>query len=160
MAAVERAELITCPDEAREFYLERLARSHEITRYDRKVVIVFERGATHLFSKDEKEDPEDIPEAERVVRKIGPNRFDVRRFNLDRARLMDRVLPALSDFTVSVEAQGGNVLVYGPALPDGRYMRVALRHGPGTAMTVVSAYPVSEYLWKDARRSKAARFPP
>lgn len=158
MAAVERSEFISSLAEARAFYSEKLARSHEITRYDRRVVIVFEREATHLFSTEPKTSP--IPEEELVLRRLGGERVEVRQFSLERARLMDHVLPALSNFTVSTSAQRGNRLVYGPRLPDGRYLRVALRPGPLDAWTCVSAYPVSEYLWRDARRSKAARFPP
>src|ERR1035438_4459381 len=45
-------------------------------------------------------------------------------------------------------------------LPDGRYMLVVLRPGPGDAWTCVSAYPVLAYSWKNATRAKAARFPP
>lgn len=157
--AVDRSELITCLAEAREYYAERLARSHQITRSDRRVDIVFEAGATHLFSESE-ENASAIPAEERVERSLGGGKTEVRRFSLERARLMDRVLPALSNFIVSTSGQNGNRLVHGPALPDGRHMRVALRFGPGAAMTCLSAYPVSKHLVADARNSKPARFPP
>lgn len=158
MVVVERAELVSSLAEARAYYAAKLARSHEITRYDRRVDIVFERDATHLFSIEPTVDQ--IPEAERVLRDLGGGRIEVRQFSLERAQLMDYVLPALSNFTVSTAAQKGNRLVYGQPLQDGRYMRVALRPGPKDAWTCVSAYPVSKHLWLEARRSQAARFPP
>ena len=148
-----------CLLEARAYYAAKLVRAHEITRHDRRVTVVFEAGATHLFSV-ETVTGEVVCAEDRVDRSIGGGRVDVRRFSLERARLMDHVLPALSDFTVSSSAQGGNRLVYGPRLPDGRYMRVVLRPGPGSALTCVSAYPVAEHAWMNARRSKGARFPP
>jgi len=120
---------------------------------------VFEAAATHLFSVEHGGgDP--IPDAELVVRHLGGGRKDERRFSLERAKLMEHVLPALSKFVVSTSAQHGNRLVYGPMLPDGRHMRVVLRQGPGEAWTCVSAYPVPAYEVANARRSKAARFPP
>jgi hypothetical protein len=157
-----------CPIEARfiddvegacSYYAHKMARSHEITRYDRKVAIIFEGGATHLFS-EQVADESLIPQSERVVRNIPGGRIEVRRFSIDRARLMAHVLPALSNFTVSTSGQNGKRLVFGPQLDDGRYMLVALRLGPGEAMICVSAYPVSVSRWKDARRSKSAKFPP
>jgi hypothetical protein len=71
--------------------------------------------------------------------------------------------PALL-FTASVPGtgQGGHEkrMLHGPALPDGRYMRVVLRPGPGDAFTCISAYPVSRDAWLEIRRSKRAKFPP
>lgn len=152
------AELIKSPAEAVAFYETHLARAHEITSHARTVTIVFESGATHLFSEDPKGSP--FPDEERVERVIPGGRIEVRRFNVARARLMGHVLPALSSFTVSTSALDGKRLVYGPNLGDGRYMRVVLRPGPGSAYTCVSAYPVEEWAWKNARRDKAAKFPP
>ena len=81
---------------------------------------------------------------------------------------MDMILPAIAEYTVSVPAAGGRAgaektLLYGRRLTlagGGRYMRVVLRPGPGDALTCVSAYPVDEVEWLNARRLKRARFPP
>jgi len=91
--------------------------------------------------------------------------LEVRVFNVERASMMDLVLPAVSRFTVSIPGTATTRgrekrMLHGVRLPDGRYMRVVLRPGPGEAFTCVSAYPVSEAVWLDARRAKSARFPP
>jgi hypothetical protein len=52
------------------------------------------------------------------------------------------------------------MMLHGPRLVSGQYMRVVLRPGPGTAWTCVSAYPVDAEQWMAARRAKSARFPP
>ena len=163
---VIRSELIETLDEARDYYRERLAAKHRITSYGRPASIVFEGDATHLYSVGLKgEDPRDLAPHERVARQISPGNVDVRRFNVERARLMDRVLPAISLFTVSNPEGGGppgrqKRVLHGPALPSGERLRVVLRPGPGTAWTCVSAYPVSADEWLAACRLKRAKWPP
>jgi hypothetical protein len=162
--AVEESALIESLDEARAYYAERLVGAHKITCYKRPVTIVFERDATHLFSVDPKGAP--IPDRHRVERRIPPRRIEVRSFCVERARLMDHVLRAVSLFTVAVPEAGGRGgfqkrVLYGPALtPSSDRMRVVLRPGPGTAWTCVSAYPVSAQQWFAASRLKRAKFPP
>ena len=99
-----------------------------------------------------------------VTRNLGGGRREARRFCLDRARHMDKVLPAVSGFTVSIVGQGQkgreNKVVHGPKLDCGRYMRVVLRPGPGTAWTCVSAFPITEFSYWEAMRSRRAKFPP
>src|SRR5205085_884691 len=99
-----------------------------------------------------------------VERRIGGGRVERREFSLERAQLMDRILPAIHDYTVSIPGTGHrgaeNRMLHGPRLPNGRYMRVVLRPGPGDAFTVVSAYPVEHGTWMAACRSRRAKFPP
>jgi hypothetical protein len=136
------------------------------------VSIVFERDATHLYSDDPHErqgvyHPTDIPIEQRVVRRLPSRRYELRRFNLHRARHMDEVLRAITLYTFA-ESAGvfcgrEKVLLYGAPLPSGACMRVVLRPGPGDAFTCVSAYMVSHYKWVQARdrtRARPARFPP
>lgn len=160
---VIRSEFIETAEEARDYYRARLAGPHHITSDGRPVTIVFEHDATHLYSTEIKDPASPLP---RVTRRIGPGKVDEREFNLERARLMDKVLPAIAEYTVSVPAAGGRAgaeksLLYGRVIPgSARYMRVVLRPGPRDAMTCVSAYPVDEVEWLKARRLKRARFPP
>jgi hypothetical protein len=155
----ESADLISTLGEARAFYASKLAGSHKIACHGKDVTIVFERQATHLFSV-ELDDDAAIPVAERV----NDGRGGTRRFSLERARNMDRVLPAVSQFTVSVPGTGPgarqNKMLHGTRLPDGSYMRVVLRPGPGAAFTCVSAYTISQHKWMEMRRAKSAKFPP
>ncbi len=159
---VIRSDLIETADEARDYYRARLAGPRSITSDGRPVTIVFERDATHLYSTELKGPASTLP---RVVRTIAPGKLDVREFSVERARLMDRVPEAIEGYTVSVPAVGGRAgaeksMIYGRLLPAVGYMRVVLRPGPGIAFTCVSAYPVSEGEWMNARRLKRARFPP
>jgi hypothetical protein len=159
---VIRSEFIATAEEARDYYRARLAGAHNVVSAGRPVTVVFEHDATHLYSSEIK-DP--ASQLERVTRRIGPGKVDVREFNLARAQLMDKVLPAITGYTVCVPAAGGPAgaeksLLYGRALPGVGYMRVVLRPGPRDALTCVSAYPVDEVEWMKARRLKRARFPP
>jgi hypothetical protein len=155
---------ISTLDEARQFYRERLAGSHNINCHGTPAIVVFERDATHLFSVDPK--GASIPTGHAVVRHIPPRRTEIRLFDLERARLMDRVLPAVSQFTVSVPEAGGRAgfqkrVLYGPPLVGSTdRMRVVLRPGPGDAWTCVSAYAVTNREWLAARHLKRAKFPP
>lgn len=160
---VLRSELIATPEEAKEYYVERIAGVHTVNCHGKPVRIFFERSATHMLS-EECPPSLSIPPSEQIVRRVKGGRVEVRRFSLDRARLMDRALEAVERYTVSTPGTGQSghekSMLHGPRLPDGRYLRVVLRpDGPGD-FTCVSAYPVSEAVWLDARRAKSAKFPP
>lgn len=159
-----RAEDITTLAEAVAYYRAYLARAHTITSHGERVRVVFEAAATHLYSA---EAPEGTPPEQCIApREYAPGRFEGPRvFNPERARLMGRILPAISNYSLSVPEAGGRpgfqkTLLYGPALEDGRYLRVVLRPGPRDAFTVVSAYPVGVDEWRAASRLKRAKFPP
>lgn len=157
---LERSELITSLAEAREYYARKLVGAHKVECHGRPVTIVFERGATHLFS-----DESGVASAERVERALGGGKMEVRAFSVARARLMDSVLPAICGYTVSLPGTAPTRgrekrMLHGPRLPDGRYLRVVLRPGPGDGFTCVSAYPIQQRVWLDARRAKTAKFPP
>jgi hypothetical protein len=159
---VIRSEFIATPEEARDYYRARLAGPRTVTSDGRPVTIVFEQDATHLYSSEIKNPGAPGP---LVTRRIAPGKVDVREFNIARAQLMDQVLPAIEKYTVSVPAAGGGsgagkTLVYGRLIVGVGYMRVVLRPGPGSALSCVSAYPVSEADWMQARRLKRAKFPP
>jgi hypothetical protein len=103
---------------------------------EQRVTVIFEADGTHVYSESFKPEAPPFDPAELVERKIpiggGKFRVEQRRFSLQRARLLDEVLRALSLFTVSVPEAGGRAgnqktVVYGPALPTGDRMRVVLR---------------------------------
>ena len=152
---VASAQLIETEEQARAYYRAKLAGAHKIQCYGRDVTIVFEADATHLFS-------EDGPGT--VTRRLGGGRNETRAFNVERARMMDLVLPAISKYSVSIPGQGPRgrekKLLHSQVLPDGRYLRVVLRPGPGTSHTCVSAYPVERSKWLEAFRCVRAKFPP
>lgn len=160
--AVERSELVTSLEEAREYYRANLAGVRRVTCCEKRIDVVFPADGIHLYS----ESPADpLPEGAVVVRqRIAPGRFDDRVFSISRAKLMDYVLPAISNFTVSIVGQGAkgreNKVLHGPRLPSGDHMRVVLRPGPEKAWTCVSAFPVSPQVWQEALRAKRAKFPP
>lgn len=170
---IPSANDITNREEARDYYAATLAGVRTITCYGKRVSIVFEADATHLFSdgppKDLSQEEQRawvaaIPPELRVERRLPKGRTEVRRFSLERAHLMGHVLPAISRFTVSVPGTGRDGhekrMLHGPALPDGRYMRVLLRPGPGDAFTCVSAYTVNVNVWRTMVAAKRAKFPP
>lgn len=158
---VVRAALLATRQEAVDYYAARVAGLRTLTVAGRSVEVVFPSDGTHLYSEEPKGE---IPPAETVVRRVPGGRVEVRRFSLDRARLLDDVTDAIQRFTVSIPGTGPasreNRLLHGPRLPDGRYLRVVLRPGPLDRWTCVSAYPVEARVWLDACRAKRARFPP
>ncbi|MBI4699843.1 MAG: hypothetical protein HY744_01530 [Deltaproteobacteria bacterium] len=159
VALPECSEQIATLGDAQAYYRAKLVGAHKITCHGRAVTIIFEAHATHLFSV-EADDAAALPEQDRV-----PNgRGGVRRFSVDRARLMDRVLPAVSSYTVSVPGTGPRGrekrMLHGARLSSGMYLRVVLRPGPGDAFTCASAYPVTEAVWRAMMAAKRARFPP
>jgi hypothetical protein len=163
------SDTITTAAEARAWYAQHLAGSHSISCHGRDVTIVFERDATHVYSVA-CSDPASLRPDERVERIIpcgkGRTRVEVRKFAVERARLMRFIVPAVAKFTVSTPEAGGRSgnekrVLYGPSLPfDFDRLRVVLRPGPGVAWTCVSAYPVTADEWLAARRLKRAKFPP
>jgi hypothetical protein len=159
---VRRSHLIETAAEARTYYEARLARAHAITCHAKAVTIVFERGATHLYSEEAKHAGAALQPM--VTRELPSGRCDSRVFSIRRAQLMDEVLRAISLFTVSVPGTGRqasqNRMLHGPRLASGEYMRVVLRPGPDKAWTCVSSYPISESLWREMCRAKRAKFPP
>lgn len=156
------SDAITTLAEALVYYQSKLARSHTITCQGQRVQIVFERDGTHLFS-EEVADIEAIPTDQLVTRDKNGGKRECRQFCLERAKLMDQVLPAISKFTRCVGgAQASNrrpKLVHGPKMPCGRYMRVVLRHGPGKSWVVVTAFPISELEYRKASWSEIVQFP-
>ena len=162
LALVTASEAIATLAEARAYYLGKLAMAHKITCRNAEVTIVFEREGTHLFS-EEVPDFNAIPNEMLVTRNIGGGRREVRQFCIDRARLMDRVLPAISAFTHCTRGQGAPSrsprLMTGPRLACGRYMRVILRPGPDTAWTCLTAFPIDEMAYRECCRASPTRFP-
>lgn len=165
---VRDSDLIENLEQAQKLFAEDLAGKRKITCHKQPVTVVFERDATHFYSESTYDETLLGP-TDRVVRQVPAGnriRTEIRAFSLYRARLMSYILPAISDFTVSVPDSGGRTnhaksVLYGPTLPNGTdHMRVILRPGPGDAWTCVSAYPVSHEQWLSAMKLKRAKFPP
>jgi len=160
---VIRSEFIETLEEARAYYRDRLVGSHDVTCHGRAVTIVFEADNTHLFSTESK-DWRTVAANVRVDRQFGNGKIETREFCPIRARLLDDVIRSICHFTISIPGTGPrgaqNRMLHGPALPNGEYLRVVLRPGPGGAHTCVSAYPVALAVWRSAVRAKRAKFPP
>ncbi len=158
---VIRSAFIERPHEAVDYYAARIAGARVIACHGQNVEVHFEADGTHLFSEDV---GPNVADGLRIVRRVKGGRIEPRQFALERAHLLDHVVPAIERFTVSIPGTGGmgreKRLLHGPRLSDGRYLRVVLRPGPGMAWTCVTAYPVSEFTWREAGRARRAKFPP
>jgi len=125
------------------------------------VTLFFERAANHVYTVAA---DKASPDATLIKRVIGNGRFDERAFSLDRARLMDHIIPAVRYFTFSIPGTSvenrENRLLHGPQLQDGRYLRVALSPGPRGSWYCKSAYPIEAEEWRRLRSAKTAKFPP
>jgi hypothetical protein len=159
---VIRSEYIADVREARRYYQERLAgRPHQVTCYGRPVVLFFDHGVNHAYTTDVSKGQ---PGAAVITRDLRGGRRETRVFCLDRARLMDQIIPAVCaySFTLAGKApvERHNRLVHGPRLPDGRYLRVVLASGPRGMWYCKSAYPLTAAEWLYARSSVAIKFPP
>jgi hypothetical protein len=159
---VWRSQYIATREEARQYYLQRLAGQHPLECYGKKVVVAFESAATHLYSVEL--DDSVCDESSVVRRRLAPGKIEERRFDVGRAILMDEVLPAISRFTVAVPGTGlrgmENRMLHGQRLVTGQYLRVVLRPGPRNVWTCVTAYPVTERVWRSTLAAKRAKFPP
>lgn len=159
---VIRSAFIKTPQEALDYYAARLAGARALSCHGRAVEVHFEADGTHMYS--EGADAAAIVASERITRRVPGGRIELRRFALARALLLDDVIRAIEDFTVSIPGTGPSGvekrMLHGPRLPSGEYLRVVLRPGPRAAFTCVSAYPVAERVWLEARRAKRAKFPP
>jgi hypothetical protein len=163
LTVVLRSELISTREEALAYYASRVAGRRVLTCYGKPIAIVFEAEGTHFFSEEAK-DGQAIEGADRIQRRVPGGRVEVRRFSIDRARLLDQIIPAIERFTVSIPGTGPGGrekrMLQGPAMKDGRYVRVVLRPGPGDAYTAVTAYPITIEKWRECVRARRAKFPP
>lgn len=159
---VRQSRYIETEREARRYYQERLAGMRRVVCRGKEVTLFFERAATHVYI----EALSDHCPANPVIirRRIRERVYDERAFCLDRARLMDHIIPAVRYFTFSLpgtsEANRENRLLHGPRLPDGRYLRVVLSPGPRNTWYCKSAYPIEAAKWMELRCAKSAKFPP
>ena len=135
---------------------------HRVMCHGREVTLFFEHAVNHAFT--EEYDPMVHAAADIIRRRIGPSQYDDRVFSLDRARLMDHIIPAVKYYSFTIPGTGpsnrNNRLVHGPRLPDGRYLRVALSPGPRGSWYCKSAYPIEAAKWMALRGAKTAKFPP
>lgn len=147
-------EFVSCPiqsrfidsaDDARAYYHFRLVAPgpHLIEVQKRQLQIQFNALETHLFSTEKK-----ITDAEMVAR-VGE---EPRYFARERARLMDLILPALSNPSGAIPARiRDGVSVYGPPFRDARRLCVVLAPERSFKRWFVrSAYPVSAQDYRNA----------
>jgi len=157
LAIVASSDLITNAEEARDYYRAKLGGIRRVTCHGKQVTINFPVEVVHLYSAEGVAGPSDTI----CTQQIGVGKFDVRVFNLRRAKLLDFVLPAISQCTVSIVGKKGNKVLHGQKLADGCYVRVVLRRGPRKIWVCVSAFPIDERAYTQAKNSKdAIKFPP
>jgi hypothetical protein len=148
--------------EAQEYYRRKLVGAHHITCRGQSVDIVFESTDTHIYS-EKVADINAIPEDQLVKKNLAGGKRECRQFCLDRAKLMDQILPAISLFVNCTGGDGGSSraprLVHGPKMPCGRYMRVVLRRGAGKSWVVLTAFPLSQDDYRKTTFSRPAPFP-
>jgi hypothetical protein len=157
---VIRADLIDTEREARSYYQDRLAGAHEVNCRGHRIVVFFEAAANHVYT----EEPWSGCKAPLIRRRLPGGRVDERVFCLDRARLMDRIIPAIQYVAFSLPgAETGareNRLLHGPPMKDGRCVRVVLSPGPRGMWFCKSAYPLDRAKWMILRGARSAKFPP
>lgn len=157
---VIRSAFIDTRDEAVAYFLARVAGTREVTIYDRTIELVIPTNATHLYSETVDAAPLDATET--IIRSLGRGRVETRRFSLDRARHMDLVVHALRNYVVSLPGSSAreNFQIFGPVLADGsRHMKVVVQRVAASRWTCLSAFPVGESAFRDACRSRRARWP-
>lgn len=159
---VASSNAITTLAEAKEYYQQKLVGKHKITSRGNPVAIVFEAIDTHIYSEDV-DDINAIPPDQLVTRNRGGGKRECRQFSLDRATLMDQILPAISDYKSCGGGNGGSRatrVLHGPQTPCGRHMRVVLRPGSdGSSWFIVSAFPVDVHEYRRTTFGKQATFP-
>lgn len=144
MAAVVVAtsECITTLAEARTYYASNLAGTRQVPCQNCAAPVLFERDGTHLFSVEVLPITA-IPAELLVTRNLGGGKRECRQFSLERARLMDWVIPAISGYTRAVFDKGPisrrTIWLHGEMMSCGRYIRVVLR--PGRRNTWVALRP-------------------
>ena len=162
MADCASSTEISTRDEARAYYLRKLVAAHRIDCKGQRIKIVFEEIDTHTYSK-EVPDINAIPGDQLVTRNRGGGRRECRQFCPDRARHMDQILPAISDFGTCVGGNGGSratKVVHGPKMACGRHMKVVLRPGSEeSSWYVVSAFPIDAEEYRKTTFSKSAKCP-
>lgn len=160
---VLKSAFIDTVEEAQAYYRQYLAASVKpVMCYGHEVRIRFERENTHPYSEDLT--PENAHEPQ-VQRKLGPGRFEVRAFSLERARLLDDILPAIAQHTGVIferSPQERKRRLHGRRLPDNQYLRVILRpEGESDFDWIcVTAFPVPHRKWMEDQRSPKTKFPP
>lgn len=159
---VWKSKLIVTEREARQYYQQRLGGLRIVRCAGRDVTLFFDGAANHVYTIGL---PDPAPPGAKILRhRIGPGVYDERIFSLDRALLIDQIIPAVKYFTFSLPGTGagrnGSRLLHGPRLADGRYLRVVLAPGPrGHSWMCKSAYPIAAALWMTLRKAKTAKFP-
>jgi hypothetical protein len=143
------------------YFYSKIAGVRNVRVGEAEVAIRIPRDGIHVFTESPGEAP--LSASERVERTVRGGGTELRRFSLDRARLMDQIFIAIGRFTVSVGGTGvkggENRLIHGPRLLDGRYLRVVLRPEGKLRYVVVSTYPVNEDVWRRSFLDRKARFP-
>lgn len=162
MADCASSAEITTLAEAVAYYKKKLVTAHKIDCKGQRIKIVFEEIDTHTYS-EEVDDINAIPEDQLIKRNVGGGKRECRQFCLDRARHVDQILPAISDFATCVGGHGGSratKILYGPKMACGRHMKVVLRPGSQeSSWYVVSGFPVSSEDYRKSTFSKASKFP-
>lgn len=159
-SVVASSALITNLREAERYYAERLGGMHTVPCHGRDVTLFFAKDTTHTYTEEPPEDRSGCPHIVKARLKGGV--IEERVFSLERATLMDSILPAVTGHTYAMVSEGPpsspRHLVHGQRLGDGRYLRVVLRWDR-KMFYCLSAYPISSMKWMQDRGA-ACQFPP
>jgi hypothetical protein len=158
---VLRSELIRTAEEARAYYATKLAGVHPVNCHGKQISLYFPQGYTHVYSVAV--DKSKVDSTILLQRRLQGGGVEVRAFSVDRARLMDQIIPSVQGFTVSLPERDhtSRRRLYGQRLRDNRYLCVVLRPGNTKGnWECVTAFPVGSDDWLAARRARTAKFPP
>jgi hypothetical protein len=152
------ARFIDTCDDARAYYAFRLVGEHPVSVGGVSLVVRFNREETHLFTDTRNPCPPGD-----VVRRLGVS-GEVRCFAVERARLLDLILPTIKAPVVALRANiPGGVMLLGPPDPaSARRLCVVVAPAsrePGIWF-VRTAYPMSPRDFAAARRGRATPWPP
>lgn len=144
-------------EETKQYYREKLVGDHEIQVGGAVLVIRFAREEIHAFTEDIQEG--NTPPPEKLVQR--PKSSEVRVFSLTRARLLDSILPTLSNAAGAVAAkEPRSTLVFGPSDKEGKRIAVVI-YPVEHCFAVRTAYPLTPKEFAHYRRtSKSRPWPP
>jgi hypothetical protein len=160
---VRTAALLETLEEARVYYEARLVGEHVIeTPGDGDpLVLRFNREEIHLYTEELR--PGTRPNPAMLVQRSGRS-GEVRRFSRVRARLMDQIIPTISNPVACLEAKipGGRMLVGPPTLEATQRLVVVVAPDSDDCVYFVrTAYPMSQTDYARALRvERRARWPP
>lgn len=100
---VWRSDIIESLREARRYYEERLAGMHVVKCHGRETTLFFQSDTNHTYTE---EPPEDRDGVSIIKTRLKGGVIEERVFCLDRACLLDRVIPAVALHSYAMKGEG------------------------------------------------------